>query len=224
MCGRTTLTITPDDLRQTFGYVVPTEYRSRFNVAPSQKQLAIAEREGATAFCTFRWGLVPFWAKDLSIGNRMINARAETVTEKAAFRAAFSRRRCLVVVDGFYEWKATPQGKRPHRICIRNRKAFTLAGLWERWDRGPEAVESCTILTISANPTMAPIHDRMPVIIEDEERSAWLSAGTSGSDLQGMLRPYRLDDLEIYEVSTLVNSPANDLPDCIEPLEPLPLL
>ena len=222
MCGRTTLTITPDDLRQTFGYAVPADYRPRFNLAPTQKQLALAEREGKTGLCTLRWGLVPFWAKDLSLSNRMINARAETVTEKAAFRAAFSRRRCLVVVDGFYEWKATPQGKRPHRICLRTRAPFTLAGLWERWDRGAEAVESCTILTIAANPAMAAVHDRMPVIIEEGERPAWLSDGTTTSDLLELLRPYRLDDLEIYEVATLVNSPANDLPECIEPLAPPP--
>lgn len=223
MCGRTTLTITPDDLRQTFGYGLADDYRPRFNVAPTQKQLAIAEREGEKGFCTFRWGLVPFWAKDLSIGSRMINARAETVTEKAAFRAAFSRRRCLIVVDGFYEWKATPQGKRPHRICVGSRSAFTLAGLWERWDKGAEAVESCTILTISANAAMAPVHDRMPVIIEERDRAAWLSRGTTASDLKELMRPYRLNDLEIYEVSTLVNSPANDVPECIEPLPPLPL-
>lgn len=224
MCGRTTLTITPEDLRQTFGYVVPSDYRPRYNIAPSQKQLAIAEREGVAGFCAFRWGLVPFWAKELSIGNRMINARAETVTEKPAFRNAFVRRRCLVVVDGFYEWKAAVGGKRPHRICVRGRAPFTLAGLWERWERGAEVVESCTILTISANAAMTAVHDRMPVIIEPADRAAWLGKDSAAPDLLPLLRPYRGDDLEIYEVSTMVNSPANDLPECIERVDPVALL
>ena len=224
MCGRTTLTITPDDLQRTFGYTAPADYRPRYNVAPTQNHLALAEREGQTGIASYRWGLVPFGAKDLSIGNRMITARAETVTEKAAVRNAFAKRRCLIVVDGFYEWQAGPQGKRPHRIRLRDRRAFTLAGLWESWGRGPQVVETCTILTTSANPAMSSVHDRMPVIIEEGARGGWLSGETPAAELLPLLKPYAGDDLDIYEVSTMVNSPANDRPECIEALdEPLQL-
>lgn len=224
MCGRTTLTITPDDLQRTFGYQVPPDYRPRFNQAPTQPLLALAEEEGATGFRTFRWGLVPFWAKDLTIGNRMINARAETVTEKPAYRTSFAKKRCLIVIDGFYEWKAATGGKRPHRIRLRTGAPFTLAGLWDRWDRGPEVVESCTILTTSANAAMAPIHDRMPVIVEEADRARWLSGSSEPEDLTTLLRSYPREDLEVYEVSTLVNRPSNDMPECIEPVDgPLPL-
>lgn len=223
MCGRTTLTITPDDLQRTFGFPVPPGYRARYNVAPSQDQLVVRGGGENAGFSLLRWGLVPFWADSPAIGNKMINARGETVASKPAFRAAFAKRRCLVVVDGYYEWQASPEGKRPHRICLRNGGAFTLAGLWERWDRRPLPLESCAIITTTAGGVMTAIHDRMPVVIPPEARAAWLSADTSAADLTALLKGDQGEDFRAYEVSTLVNSPANDLPDCIDPLsEPLP--
>ncbi len=218
MCGRTTLTITPDDLERSFGYSVPADYRPRFNIAPTQNQLALSDAGSGVGLRWYRWGLIPFWAKDMSIGNRLINARAEGIAAKPAFRAAFAKRRCLIVVDGFYEWQAAVGGKRPHRIRAADGAPFTLAGVWERWDRGPEVIESCAIITTEANPLMSPIHDRMPVIVAPADRGRWLGVNTTGGELSTLLRPYGRSDLVAYEVSTMVNSPANDREECIAPL------
>jgi putative SOS response-associated peptidase YedK len=227
MCGRITLTISADDFQRTFGYVAPAGYRPRYNIAPGQDVLALAaDDEGEPRVRAFRWGLVPFWAKDASIGNRLINARGETVGSKPAFRAAFARRRCLVIVDGFYEWQKAPEGKRPHRIRRPTAEPFTLAGLWERWDRGAAPLESCTIITTRANATLAPIHDRMPVIVPATDRRLWLDPATPAAELERLILPCPPDELEAYEVSTLVNRPANDEEECIHPVkgDPLTLL
>jgi putative SOS response-associated peptidase YedK len=220
MCGRTTLTITPDDLHRAFGAVVPADYRPRYNIAPSQPLLALHGSGAGRALSFFRWGLVPFWADDPGIGNRMINARGETIAGKPAFRAAFAKRRCLIVIDGFYEWRAATGGKRPYRVCRTDRGPFTVAGVWERWDGPAGVLESCAIVTTSANAMMAPIHDRMPVIIPSDRRDLWLAPDAARGELEPMLCPYPGADLEAYEVSRVVNSPANDRPECIEPLEP----
>lgn len=221
MCGRTTLTITPEDLERTFGFPVPADYRPRYNIAPTQALLALSDQGGERGLRWYRWGLVPYWAKDLSVGNRMINARAETVQTKAAFRWSFENRRCLVVVDGFYEWQKRPEGKQPYRIRSRTRGAFTLAGLWDRWRKGPELVESCTIVTTPASSFLQPIHDRMPVIIDAADRDRWLAADADPGSLLRLLEPRDRDDLEAYAVSTLVNDPANDVEECLDPDEPL---
>src|SRR5690606_23055695 len=165
MCGRTTLTITPGDLEKTFGFPVPAGYRPSFNVAPTQGLLALAESRGERGLRQYRWGLVPYWAKDASIGNRMINARAETLATKSAFREPFARRRCLVVVDGYYEWMKDPIGKRPHRVRMQDGGPFTLAGVWDRWRQDDEVLESCAIVTTRANVQLASLHDRMPLVI-----------------------------------------------------------
>jgi len=219
MCGRTTLTITPEDLEQTFGFPAPRGYRPRYNIAPSQNLLALSDPGSGVGFHEYRWGLVPFWADDMKIGNKLINARAESIAAKPAFREAFERRRCLIVVDGFYEWQASATGKRPHRIRTRSGEAFTIAGLWERWSRGSSLVESCTIVTTRANDMMSPLHDRMPAIIARGVRRKWLAPDASSDELTGLLRPYSGDDLIAYEVSRLVNDPANDDPECIEPFD-----
>jgi putative SOS response-associated peptidase YedK len=218
MCGRTTLTITADDLQRTFGYTPPAGYRPRFNVAPSQDLLALRERKGEKGFAELRWGLVPFWATDPAIGSRLINARAESLATKAAFREAFDRRRCLVVVDGFYEWRSGPAGRRPHWIHQKDRRPFTLAALWERWRHETEVIESCAIVTCPANRLMEPIHDRMPVIIPVEHRNEWMDPEAPHDGLKRLLGPYDGEDLEVYEVSTLVNSPANNTEECVEPV------
>ena len=162
-----------------------------------------------------RWGLVPFWAKDLSIGSKMINARAEGIAEKPAFRAAFKARRCLVPADGFYEWQKVDGGKQPMLIRLRSKSTFAFAGLWEVW-RSPEGpVETCTIVTTEPNAVTAPIHNRMPVILEPADYDRWLDP--SQPDAQALLRPCPDDWLEAYPVSTRVNTPRNDTADLIEP-------
>lgn len=218
MCGRYSLKASPDELKRALGLEAPPGYHPRYNIAPTQEVLAVTAEEDGTHPRLLRWGLVPFWADDPAIGNRMINARAETVAEKPAYRGAFARRRCLVVADGFYEWQRGPDGKRPMRIHKRSDEPFVFAGLWERWDKRGRPLETCTILTTAASPLMAPIHDRMPVILDGPGREAWLSPASGPETLLPLLRPYGADDLEAYEVSTLVNNPSHDIPECLDPV------
>lgn len=216
MCGRTTLTITADDLERTFGYEVPADYRPRYNVAPTQNQLAIVEGEGGAGFRELYWGLVPWWSDDPGIGSRLINARAESLFEKPAFRDSAKERRCLIVVDGFYEWQAATGGKRPHRIHRVDDRPFTLAGIWDRWKGGGEVLESCSIVTTKPNSVVEPLHDRMPVIIEPDDRKRWLLS-SDPDQLRELLVPGDESQLAAYEVSRAVNDTANDSPACIEP-------
>jgi putative SOS response-associated peptidase YedK len=223
MCGRTTLKITPGDLEKTFGFPVPAAYRPSYNIAPTQEVLALSESRGERAMRLYRWGLIPYWAKEPSIGNRMINARAETVPAKPGFREAFARRRCLVIVDGYYEWMRGPGAKRPHRVHRPDDGPFTLAGLWDRWGDGERVIESCAIITTAANEHLAALHDRMPLVIRPEDRELWLSRETAEAELPFLLKPYTGDDLEMYEVSTLVNRPENDSEECILPIDQVEL-
>lgn len=220
MCGRYSLVV-PDtsELALRFDFEGGEEPRPpRFNIAPTQEVLAVTRDAGDSrnAARAMRWGLIPFWAKDRSIGNRMINARAETVDTSSAFRRAFERRRCLVVADGFYEWLKVGKERVPMRVSLRSGEPFAFAGLWDTW-RSPEGepVASCTIITTTANAVMEPVHDRMPVILPEHAESAWLDAAgaRSASELKGLLIPYAGSDLEVYEVSKLVNSPRNDTPE-----------
>ena len=171
-----------------------------------------------------RWGLIPSWAKDPSIGNRMINARAETVAEKPAFRSAVRRRRCLVLADGFYEWRRVAGGrtKRPMRIVLKTGEPFAFAGLWETWrDPAGGRIQSCAIVTTKANDLLKPIHDRMPVILPREVEPLWLDASVDEPDLLAyMFRPYDSNGMDAYEVSTLVNSAGNNVPDVMAPVGP----
>ena len=171
-----------------------------------------------------RWGLIPSWADDPSIGGRMINARAETAAVKPAFRSAFRARRCLIVADGFYEWRKVGTRKQPYYIHLRGHRPFALAGLWDRWE-GPDAgpIESCTILTTEPNELIAPLHSRMPVILDGKDCGPWLDPRSrSVDDLQSLLRPYSPHEMAAYPVGLRVNSPANDSPACIEPLSSSP--
>lgn len=219
MCGRYTLKTDAETLERIFGHPVPAAYQPRYNIAPTQQVVAIIADGGEVRPAMLRWGLIPFWADDPSIGNRMINARAETVAEKPAFRNAFRKRRCLVLADGFYEWQKRPDGKRPLWIRTRDEQPFALAGLWERWDRGDEPIESCTILTTASNPFMRDIHHRMPVVLEADSAMEWLAPEADEVRLQEMIAASASVDLQAHEVSTLVNSPANDLPECLDPVE-----
>jgi len=221
MCGRFTLAVELTELLAAFpDFVFPETLPPRYNISPTQP-VAVVPNTAERRVAFFRWGLIPSWAKDSASGARMINARAETVAEKPAFRAAFRQRRCLVLADGFYEWRNEPgqRAKTPFLIRMASGQPFAFAGLWEVWQ--PEAGEplhSCTILTTEPNALVAPIHDRMPVILPPAAYAQWLAPQpTPADDLHGLLRPYPAEALVAFPVSRLVNSPQNDLPACIEP-------
>jgi putative SOS response-associated peptidase YedK len=194
----------------------------RYNVSPSQSVAAIRHADGRRTLARLRWGLIPSWAKDPKIDYQCINARAETVATKPAFRSAFKRRRCLIPADGFLEWqKLSAKKKQPYHIRLRDESVFTFAGLWECWHPPEgEPVETCTIVTTEANDLVRPLHDRMPVILDGGDRDAWLAPDAEAVLLQPLLRPFPAELMEAVAVSTLVNSPKNDLPECLEPLAP----
>jgi putative SOS response-associated peptidase YedK len=221
MCGRFTLEADPDELHQMVPNLAIREgLVPHYNIAPTQP-VAVIPNDGKNQLDFFVWGLIPSWAKDPEIGSRLINARAETLTEKPAFRAAFRRRRCLIPASGFYEWQAVPgrKSKIPMYIRLKSGLPFALAGLWESWN-SPDGsnILSCTIITTQPNELMQPIHSRMPVILPREAYALWLEPGEADPlHLQALLRPYPAQEMQAYPVSTLVNSPANDTPACIVP-------
>ena len=217
MCGRYTLIADLGDLAQRFEFDGSDfSYDPGYNIAPTESVLTVRNVEGRKA-ALMRWGLVPFWAKDTKIGARMINARAETVAEKPAFRNALKKRRCLVLADGYYEWQKTPVGKRPFRIILKSGEPFAMAGLWETWkDPQGNVVPSCTIITTAANDFLESIHNRMPVILPREREGLWLEPGVEDpSTLTGILTPYSDDGMDAYEISTMVNNARNDGPEVI---------
>lgn len=218
MCGRFTLTVSPDQLRAAFDLAEapPADLAPRYNIAPSQP-VAVIPNEDPRRVALFQWGLVPVWAKDPKIGNSLINARGETVAEKPAFRAAFKRRRCLVLADGFYEWKREAGGaKTPMYIQLSDGRPFAFAGLWETW-RAPEGERrTCTIITTTPNALMAPIHDRMPVILPPAAYAAWLTPGELPAvEALALLQPYPAEALTARAVSTRVNNPRVDGPELL---------
>lgn len=222
MCGRFTLTADPNDLREAFPWLnIPRPVEPRYNIAPSQP-VAVVANDGKNTLDYFVWGLIPSWAKDPAIGSRMINARSETLIEKPSFRNAFRRRRCLILADGFYEWKASEgkKSKTPMYIQLTDGKPFALAGLWEIWN-APDAsrILSCTIITTQPNSFLKDIHDRMPVILPESAYQTWLDPKElNPASLQPLLQPYPAEMMSAYEVSTLVNSPANEVKECILPV------
>jgi putative SOS response-associated peptidase YedK len=222
MCGRYTLHAdTEQVIRRFLLGRVSAPLAPRYNIAPTQHVAVVIGESGQRQLVTMRWGLVPAWAKDLSIGNKLINARAETLAEKPAFKNALKHRRCLIMADGFYEWKKVAGGKMPIHIRRKDHQLFAFAGLWDKWTSGEtgEQVHSCTIITIEANELLKPIHDRMPAILRPEDEAAWLDPHLHDpAALVPLLRPLPPEDLEIYPVSRRVNAPANDHPDCICPL------
>ncbi len=222
MCGRFALYTDAAALARRFKVDVPPELVPRYNVAPSQHIPIVRDERGGRKLAMVRWGLIPHWAKDMKIGYRTINARAETVAEKPAFRNAFRRRRCLVPADGFYEWQAVPgsKTKQPWFIALRDRQPMAFAGLWERWQSPEgEAVESCSIIVTNANAIMQPIHERMPVILAPEDWDRWLQPDAGDRQiLQNLLRPYDPEAMEVWPISTIVNSPRNDSAACLEKL------
>ncbi len=225
MCGRFTLNTTGGELARQFELEAEFEVSARYNIAPTDKSPVVRVPDLATPreAVFLRWGLVPFWADDPSIGNRMISARAETVPDKSAYRAAFQKRRCLVPASGFYEWKKTGDGKQPYYIRRTDEQLLGFAGLWERWsdDQSGEVVESFTILTGEPNDRVADLHDRMPVIVKSEDYDFWLDPAMKDKEAlhELALETFPADPLEAYPVSTHVNKPTHDDPSCIEPLE-----
>ena len=224
MCGRFTLASDPEMLQQVFfDFEVPMNLSPRYNISPTQDVAVIANTEdGEIEF--FHWGLIPHWAKDPKIGNRMINARSETLAEKPSFRNAYKRRRCLILSDGYYEWQKIPGDrlKQPVYIRLKSQEPFALAGLWETWqtEKMDAPLRSCTIITCPPNALLAEIHHRMPVILPQDAYAEWLAPDERSADvLQPLLIPYPDEKIEAYPVSRFVNRPMNDSPECIAPLE-----
>jgi putative SOS response-associated peptidase YedK len=221
MCGRFTLTVDASELQAAFPWAkIPDgSIRPRFNIAPTQP-VAVIPNDGKDKLDFFVWGLIPSWAKDPSIGSKMINARAETLAEKPSFRTAYKRRRCLILADGFYEWQQIPgsKSKIPLFIHMADRRPFALAGLWETWWAGDGSeVRSCTIITTEPNEMMRAIHNRMPVILSVESYPMWLSAEEiSPAALQPLLVPYSAQQMTAYPVSRAVNSPSIDSAELIQ--------
>jgi putative SOS response-associated peptidase YedK len=221
MCGRYTITFSVDSAREDLGIVqMPEDYRPRYNVAPAQPAAVVSSAKERSAQW-MRWGLVPFWAKDAGIGNRLINARCETIAEKPAFKRPFLKQRCLVLSDGFFEWKrdAGPNGRsQPYYFHLANNKPFAYAGLWDTWrSLEGEEIRTFTIITCAANELVKPVHERMPVMLSGDALWAWLSAERP-ADLQALLKPYPAQLMASYPVSAMVNRPEIDAPELIHPL------
>jgi putative SOS response-associated peptidase YedK len=221
MCGRYVLTTPGDVLAQLFELPQPPELAPRYNIAPTQAvPIVRAGAAGGRELAMAAWGLVPHWAKERSIGSKLINARAETLAEKPAFRDAFKRRRCLLPANGFYEWKPLDKGKQPYLVRLPGASPFALAGLWSSWvDReNPESgpLETCTIVTTTPNDLASTLHDRMPVILPRQAWQRWLDPAAAPGELTSLLVPFA-GELEAFPVSRRVNSPANEDPRCIEP-------
>lgn len=221
MCGRFVLILEPGDFEDDFDLGgIPESYLPRYNIAPTQP-VAIVRNPIERKVEMFRWGLIPSWAKDMTIGSRLINARAESLAEKPSFRNALSRRRNVILTSGFYEWKpggtlANPKGKIPVFIHMKDNKPFAFAGLWEEWHSPEgETVRSTTIITTSSNSLISPFHDRMPVILDDAKRWQWLDPATSQKEALSLLAPYPAGEMTYYPVGTMVNNPSYDSPECI---------
>ncbi len=219
MCGRYAFFSPAEAVRRTFALDDVPALEPRYNIAPTQDVPAVrAGEEGARSFAMLHWGLVPKWAKERAIGNRMINARSETLAEKPSFRDAYRKRRCLVLADGWYEWQVTPAGKQPWFIRRKPAQPFAFAGLWERWKdpAGGAMLESCTIITTDAAAAIRKIHERMPVVLADADWDRWLDTAFSDTDtLSALLKPYADDALEAWPVSREVNAPKNQGPGLI---------
>lgn len=222
MCGRFTLTIDPYHLQEAFPWaVIPNDLQPRYNIAPSQP-VAVIPNTGDNKVTMYKWGLIPSWSKDPAIGDRMINARSESLAEKPSFRNPYRRRRCLILADGFYEWKQNPgmKSKQPVFIHLKDNRPFAFAGLWELWN-SPDGSEirSCTIITTQPNSLLEPIHNRMPVILPPDAYTQWLTPEEQQpAQLNSLLVPYPADEMDAFPVSKMVNSPEYDAPDLVKPV------
>ena len=219
MCGRYSLKKTNKDLEEQFKIAYSSiKVQQRFNIAPTQIVPTVIETDKGNELHGYRWGLIPHWAKDKSIGNKLINARAETVHEKPSFRQSFKTQRCLIPADGFIEWEKQGKEKYPHYICLKSNAVFAFAGVWAEWGTGEEVIRSCCIITTEANPYLQPIHKRMPVILSPEVYSVWLASTTKAETLRSLLRSFPEEQMKEYEISKEINSPKNDKAECLAPL------
>jgi putative SOS response-associated peptidase YedK len=221
MCGRFVMKADPGELADFFSLAGTVDVVARYNIAPTQLVAAVAGGPDGRAWRVFRWGLVPSWASDVKIGQRMINARSETVFDKPVFRMAIRRRRCLIPADGFYEWGTVGAVRQPYFIRLNDSRPFAMGGIWEHWE-SPEGdvIESCAILTAPANELMSSFHHRMPVIIDRDQFDRWLDpAVTDRSGIEDLLAPYPSERMACYPVSRLVDNPRHDQPSLIEPTE-----
>jgi putative SOS response-associated peptidase YedK len=219
MCGRFAQVDVIGNLIRTFFIDdVLTEIAPSYNIAPGSRILSIVRNDGRRVLRDFRWGLIPSWAKDPGIGHKMINARAESVDQKPSFRSAFKSRRCLIVASGFYEWKKEGRSKVPFYVKLASGSPFAFAGLYESW-KSPagDEMKTCTIITTEPNDLMKSIHNRMPVILPGNREDQWLDTSTQPGDAMALLAPYPAEDMVAYPVSSWVNSPQNNSPDCIRP-------
>lgn len=209
MCGRYAQRTDAKKLAKEFKVAEVPSVEPRYNIAPTQEVLAVSETGDGREMRFFKWGLVPSWAKDTSMGARLINARSETVAEKPSFRQAFKQRRCIIPADGFYEWQRSEGSKRPFFFRMRDERPFGFAGLWERWEgEDGRVINSCAILTTEANEVLRPVHDRMPVILHPDDYELWLDGDSRKLDLvKEMLRPYPAEEMTGYSVGVSVNSP-----------------
>jgi putative SOS response-associated peptidase YedK len=218
MCGRFAFFSPAEAIQAAFGTDLEFRFDPRYNIAPSQAVTVLRTDEGgALVVEQMRWGLVPFWAKDPAIGNRMINARAETIAEKPSYRQPFSRRRCLILADGFYEWRKEQASKTPFFICRTDRQPFGLAGIWDEWDKGASSLRSCSIITVPANKFMSDLHHRMPVIMERDTQGEWFDPQAVNPELLEFLLGPQAVDLQAWAVAKKVNSPANDYAELLVP-------
>lgn len=228
MCGRFKLSTPAEELRREFGFVEHPNLAPRYNIAPTQEVPVLRQRrapKGERTLQNLRWGLIPSWAKDAKIASSLINARSETLAEKPAFAAAFRKRRCLVLADGFYAWVGEGEGKQPYLVTRRDGGAFAFAGLWERWTpkaAGKESafIDSFTIVTTEANALLRPLHPRMPVILPAAHCTSWIDPDASPESLKPLLAPAEDDLLRYYPVSKRVNSARIDEPDLADPAGP----
>lgn len=227
MCGRFASKAKPEQVKKEFkvGKLNSNLFEPRFNIAPSQMIDAVFAPEAERIFSQLKWGLIPHWAKDAEIGKRMINARAETITEKPSFREAFKNRRCIIPASGFYEWQRQGTGgKQPFYFYLKDKEVFGFAGLWESWidKQTGEELETCTIITTEANDVLKPVHERMPVILKPANYDEWLNAKFKNTDkLQELLKPYPAEEMDSHAVSKNINYPDRDSPDLIKPLNSL---
>jgi len=220
MCGRYAFFSPAEAVKRTFALDLLPELKPRYNIAPTQSVAALrVAEEGRRTLVMLHWGLVPHWAKERAIGNRMINARSETLAEKPSYREAFRRRRCLVLADGWYEWQPAPGGKQPWVVRLRDPRPIAFAGLWEKWKdpAGGELLESCTIVTCDASESIRRIHDRMPAVLPEQSWDRWMDPACSDTEaLSKILGPYDAKALRAWQVSRLVNAPKNEGPKLIE--------
>lgn len=217
MCGRFIISKKIEDITERFHVDVDAEqYKIIYNAAPSQN-LPVITNANPNQISFFKWGLIPFWSKDPSVGNKMINARAEGILEKASFKNPMKSKRCLVVSDGFYEWKKIGKSKQPYRICLKDENLFAYAGLWDVWkDASGKSISTFTIITTEANVLMQDLHHRMPVILDKERERIWLNTEVEPTELLQILKPFPSEKMKLHKVSTLVNSPVNNVPEVME--------